>query len=235
MNDDSLEKYYSLFLYGKVSDIYLMEDRVLKEDCYTQNPILFQRNSFMELVESSAQIHFSTGGIDLVIPYQTYELCNIDYAVANDFSLDGFSYDAEAGRIIYGSTFVYVVLKDGIYREIITGKEIPDTAEHSIYEIRSVPGLQRMYQHLKLISEHKDIYVHTFLEIMEKLAIGHKNYLVAYQEYVERMQIFLKQQEELAKKERAIQEKRLLAESYGERQMELVKIQSILSNIQNYP
>lgn len=228
MNENTLEKYYLLFLYKKVPELYLIENKVLDKTLYTPNQISGMRDSFTELKTRSSVFNTFIAGIEVNIPYLEYDFHNVDYEVANDSAVDGFCYDEKNGKVIYGYTFIYAILKDGVYREIITGREIIDASEHIIKEVQRVPELKKMYNHLELISKYRDIYEKTLSDVMEKLAIGYRNHLEAYQSYTKIVHDILKQNEENSKRERRKIEEELLEKSCVEREEELVKIRKLI-------
>lgn len=181
--EDETLKYYTITFKGQSykGSIMLMEDKNLDEHEYHKNkkyslsfyPYIDKVRSYVRIVNPHVEkVHF-----------ETYEFKEKRYRVSNEEENDGFCYDAENKKILYGYTNVYAIKKKGKFYDVITGNIIP----RNIISISSMlefhEEFEKMIDDLKFIQKHKKIYKEIICNIIELLSIGQKNMEKAEKEY----------------------------------------------------
>lgn len=223
------EQYFFIDLYRKPSRIYLVEDKELQNFEYTKPVTSGGKKRYLELFPITREI--GVGGIyrDATVCYSTYEFFNQEMLLINDLGRDGFSYDGK--KVFYGSTKLYVTLRDGHYYDILTNCEIPDISAHRIVEIKNLAALQEMRKDLSIVQGHLDLYSFILKDYLDKLSTGYHNYLNAYQEYTEKLNALQKEAEERSQLERLQKERLQLQQEKSERILELQKIREVVHNV----
>lgn len=115
-------------------------------------------------------------------------------------SKNNVCYSPIENKTYYGNVNVYAIKQSNTYYDLITGNKIPSNMVFGEKAIRSSSDYEVLINHLKIIKNHKELYIAEF-EKMVKMASVNKFHLDQAQE-----KLSLKEKASLAKLEVANQE-----------------------------
>jgi len=174
--------YYLINLDENNGEFSIYEDKFLMANQYTpwESEIAF---TFIDGVYSEKQIKGQVSFFNESVPYIGYCLrSRICYCV-NNYEIDGFGYDKENQRVIYGNTAIYATLKDGNYVDVVTGKVIPSSIIKSSRQVIYENDLSAMIEELTLVSKHVDLYSKLLDNLINMFSLADNNEKLAQATY----------------------------------------------------
>lgn len=178
------EKYYLIDLDEDISEYSIFEDKFLMANQYTpwESEIAF---TFVDGIYFEKQIKEQVSFLSESVPYVGYCLRSRICYCANNYEKDGFGYDKENQRVIYGNTSIYATLQDGKYVDVVTGRVIPMNIIKSTREVIYANDLSAMVEELTLISEHVDLYSKLLDDLINMFSFADNNKKAAQASYDE--------------------------------------------------
>lgn len=189
MGKDGLN-YYVIAFKGQSceSKIMLMEDKELDEaDYHKRKKYKLDYYFYIEKVKDYIMpLNINIAKVD----FDTYKFNSKQYRLANEVKVDGFSYDADNKKVLYGYTYVYAINKNGKFYDVVTGINIPSIIilRHTLLVFSH--DFEEMIDNLEFIQKHKKLYKETICNIIKLLAIGQINMEKAEKEYKKRCLIY---------------------------------------------
>lgn len=176
-----MEKYYRVCFDEIGTEMTLFENKFLKDSQYTKSSD--KQYIFTDVIYEEKVLEPNVKFLKQRFLYGGYSLKAKESYYCNDYEKDGFMYDNNNQRIVYGKSPIYATLVGDSFVEVITGQVIPRNFIKVCTEIESLELLHVMENDLIRVSKYIDIYSINLSDWISMLSSDYVNMCAVQDEY----------------------------------------------------